>query len=305
MADLSFLSDSSDEGAIEELLNQAMDHSVLEQIAKINCSSFSSDSVLPTQLENRFSRLKSFPVTNQRQPNFASSERFGGENDEFEPHPLDDDEFEENPVGENESKRDLGSRSDSFPSKSSKLTEKSKIQKSFGGKSEPHSPSDDEFGENELKRNLRSKSDYFSSKSSKSTEKSKFSEKNLRTRSGSSRSNSSTGNALGERKGVRSMEKGIGLSLSRSNSSDLSPSPPKRSGCFWCSSKKGSGKKNMVNRGIGDELLSDLSILSAKEQRKLMVKAMREEEKINRKAEKIVQWAKQGSARMNISDIDD
>ncbi|GMP88640.1 hypothetical protein CsSME_00040549 [Camellia sinensis var. sinensis] len=32
MADFSFLSDSSDKCAVEELLSQAMDHSVLEQV---------------------------------------------------------------------------------------------------------------------------------------------------------------------------------------------------------------------------------------------------------------------------------
>jgi len=42
-----------------------------------------------------------------------------------------------------------------------------------------------------------------------------------------------------------------------------------------------------------------------KEQQKMLKKAMKEQEKVNREAEKIVQWAKQASARMKTSDIDD
>jgi len=42
-----------------------------------------------------------------------------------------------------------------------------------------------------------------------------------------------------------------------------------------------------------------------KEQQKILKKAMKEEEKVSREAEKIVQWAKQASSRMKASDIDD
>ncbi|CAH9120515.1 unnamed protein product [Cuscuta epithymum] len=69
MADLSFLSDSDDDrAAVDELLSQAMDHSVLEQVAAINCSGF-SDSPLPSHLESRFRKLKSLPSTNPKPPN--------------------------------------------------------------------------------------------------------------------------------------------------------------------------------------------------------------------------------------------
>ena len=53
---------------IQDILSQAMDHSVLGQVAAINCSAFDSDSVLPTHLETRFHKLKSFPST---KPNSA------------------------------------------------------------------------------------------------------------------------------------------------------------------------------------------------------------------------------------------
>jgi len=57
--------------------------------------------------------------------------------------------------------------------------------------------------------------------------------------------------------------------------------------------------------GKDDELLSDLKSFSAEEQKKMMKKAMKEEEKIIKEAEKIVKWAKQTSSRMNFSVSDD
>ncbi|CAE5958337.1 unnamed protein product [Arabidopsis arenosa] len=52
-----------DDSAVEDLLSQAKDHYVLEQVAKINCSGFIDDSALPSNLETRFRRLKSLPVS--------------------------------------------------------------------------------------------------------------------------------------------------------------------------------------------------------------------------------------------------
>ncbi|KAI3821947.1 hypothetical protein L1987_09523 [Smallanthus sonchifolius] len=64
MADeFSFLTDSEDDRAVEDVLSQARDHSLLEQIAAINCSSFSTSDNLPSDLETRFRKLKSLPTT--------------------------------------------------------------------------------------------------------------------------------------------------------------------------------------------------------------------------------------------------
>ncbi|XP_020236177.1 uncharacterized protein LOC109815790 [Cajanus cajan] len=81
-------------------------------------------------------------------------------------------------------------------------------------------------------------------------------------------------------------------------------SPPPRKGCLWFSPKKKEKKKSKEN--WGDEFLSELGSFSSskKEQQKMLKKAMKEEEKVSREAEKIVQWAKQASARMNVSHID-
>nr|XP_016501274.1 PREDICTED: uncharacterized protein LOC107819655 [Nicotiana tabacum] len=75
MADFSFLSDNSDnEKAVDELLSQEMDQSVLEQVVAINCSGF-TDSLLPTQLETRFRKLKSFPITSSKPDTLTKSSR--------------------------------------------------------------------------------------------------------------------------------------------------------------------------------------------------------------------------------------
>ncbi|KAK9065310.1 hypothetical protein SSX86_016693 [Deinandra increscens subsp. villosa] len=70
----SFLKNSDDERAVKDVLSQAMDHSVLEQIVAINCSSFSTSDNFPSHLENRFRKLKSFPTaTSVVAPHFPPS----------------------------------------------------------------------------------------------------------------------------------------------------------------------------------------------------------------------------------------
>ncbi|KAL6984472.1 hypothetical protein U1Q18_017850 [Sarracenia purpurea var. burkii] len=275
MADYSFLSDGSDESAVEELLSQATDHSILQQIAAINCSSFTSDSVLPTHLETRFRTLKSFPPAAKPYPPKNSSSSFNSR----------------------------------FPSAKSP---NSQFEISAHGKPESRSLSDDEDVLSE--ENLKEKKDL---------------NPKLRSGSGSSPSKSfdlASGNAILSRsKENRDGKTGSKSRLRRprsflppdcSNSSmDDSPSPPKKSGCFWCSPKKASTKKNEEIQAIGGggvdwgrngkEFLSDLSIFSGKEQQKILKKAMKEEEKINREAEKIIKWAKQASVRIQVSDIED
>jgi len=73
---------------------------------------------------------------------------------------------------------------------------------------------------------------------------------------------------------------------------------------LWCSPKKKEQKKKS-KENWSDEFLSSFGSFSMKEQQKMLKKAMKEQEKVNREAEKIVQWAKQASARMKTSDIDD
>lgn len=60
MAEFGFLSDT-DDSAVEEVISQAQDLCVLEQLSAINCSSF-THSILPSDLDSRFCRLKSLPA---------------------------------------------------------------------------------------------------------------------------------------------------------------------------------------------------------------------------------------------------
>ncbi|THG16687.1 hypothetical protein TEA_011403 [Camellia sinensis var. sinensis] len=242
MADFSELSDSSDESAVEELLSQAMDHSVLEQIAAINCSGFTSDSVLPSHLETRFRRLN-FPLLNLSIPNSIAQLKAN-------------------------------------PSYTHCLM-KTQMSNKQG-----------------LKPKLSSGSGSSVSKSSNSS----AGNGNFSTLK------ESPDGKIGSKPKSRS---GSFLFPSDSPIFFDSPSPPKKTGCFWCSPKRVS-RKNSKEIGVdvdwgrnSEGFLSDLNIFSAKEQQKILKKAMKEEEKINREAEKIVKWAKQGSARMNISDIED
>lgn len=252
MADFSFLSDSDNEKAVEDLLSQAMDQSVLEQVAAINCSGF-TDSVLPTQLETRFRKLKSLPAapaTPKPSAVARNSKSFGSS--EFPNTPktkkIDDEneKIEGSPVEAKGSKVNL----------------------------------EDGFVEKQTKSTVSSiENDVFSITTN----------------------------------GKRGNKSSSGPISSPSDSSKDCLSPPAKTGCFWCSPKKGFNKKGKENRNVSmglkwgkdDEFLSDMSIFSSKNQEKLMKKAMEEQEKINREAEKIVKWAKQASARMDVSSIED
>ncbi|XP_058103791.1 uncharacterized protein LOC131247882 [Magnolia sinica] len=93
-------------------------------------------------------------------------------------------------------------------------------------------------------------------------------------------------------------------------------SPPRQTCCFWCSPKRVPGKKGKEDGIMGfelesggwgknDEILSDLSTFSLKEQQQRLKKALKEEEKVNQEAEKVVNWVKQASARMDVSVVED
>ncbi|KAF7809520.1 serine/arginine repetitive matrix protein 2 [Senna tora] len=228
---LLYLSDT-DESAIDEIISQAQDACVLEQVSAINCSSF-THSVLPTDLESRFRRLKSFPVTTKSNHNSKT---------------LQDNS--------------LKPKSQSLDSSSDATTQ---------------TPQSSPSKENQMDRETK-----------------------LRSRS----SNSSPL----RKKEVKPKSKSASVSSPSNSSKDRSPSPPR--GCFWCSPKKKSkenwGSANFVGLDPnGDELLSDLGSFSSKHQQKLLKKAIKEQEKINREAEKIVQWAKQASKRMSALDMED
>ncbi|KAM6556081.1 hypothetical protein CsatB_003100 [Cannabis sativa] len=74
--------------------------------------------------------------------------------------------------------------------------------------------------------------------------------------------------------------------------------------CFCFSSKKSNGKGSRSSKWEKKEnLLSDMSTFSVKEQERRLKKALKEEDKASKEAEKVVQWVKQESARMDADAI--
>ncbi|KAK1436001.1 hypothetical protein QVD17_01776 [Tagetes erecta] len=268
--DDSFLTDSDDERAVEDLLSQAKDHSVLEQIAAINCSSFSNSDNLPFDLENRFRKLKSLPTTTtsgaghrlppSKSKSFTPQSRADSNSNERKSSPSDFVEFEHD--------LDL---------------------KKCSEKSSPSTDNPEEHSRSKLKPKSASNTDEICKpKGLKSKSKPK-------PRTGSSESRSDS------------------WSMSSPESESRSVSPARRGiGCLWCSPKKEKRKQGKENRlssssSWGNDYdVEFLKTFSVKEQKRIMKQAMKEEEKINKEAEKIVKWAKQASSRMmNVSGLDD
>lgn len=254
MAD--FFTDSDDDKAVEDILSQAMDATVLEQVAAVNCAGFNDDG-LPSHLETRFQKLKSFP-SSAAKPTSLSTKSF---NLSHSP------EFKKNGTI-NEAK--ATDPSEEMPLQNSEKVSTKRSTKNPDGKSclsDSGTPSQSPF--NEIPQGKMKKSVV------KSTRSPSFS--------------------------------------SCDGFSSRSVSPPAKSGCFLCSPKRASRKKSKENWGLNlgfesgksDEFLSDLSNFSVNSQKRMIKKAMEEEDKICREAEKIVKWAKQASARIEMSGIED
>ncbi|XP_010266373.1 PREDICTED: uncharacterized protein LOC104603907 [Nelumbo nucifera] len=265
MAYFSSLSDC-DESAVEDIISQVKDLCVLEQVAAINCSGI-SDSILPTNLEARFRKLKSFPGSKPILKSPLLS--FNAENKHS---PTSSDRYKKKPSSSFEKE------SDHLPVESSEtrtVPHKNEQETSKQAKASPNSPP---LNETPI------------SASAESSDKKGLKPKQV-TGSVSSPSPSS-------------------------NSSLEASSPPRQTCCFWYSPKRVAEKKGKENwvAGIGldtpdwgknEEILSDFSTLSLKHQNRRFKKALQEEEEITKEAEKVLKWAKQASARMEVYDIED
>ncbi|GAB2272906.1 hypothetical protein Dimus_007723 [Dionaea muscipula] len=265
MADFSFLSDT-DDSAVEEIISEAVDHCTLKQIAAINCSSFSDDSLLPPHLESRFRRLKTFPP-----PPTSSTPT--------SPPPAAPPSLQTSkPQSSDERKNDESNSANSFhraPNSSSPVRCEKAPKLDSGHSSSPSVSADSSPGNRSF------------SKSRANPPQGKGFDAKLRSGSFSPGSNSSS-------------------------SSRETASPPRRNGCFCCSPKtKGVfGRKFGKGNGAGDlgekdGIFTDLGSLSRKEQSKVLKKALEEEERISREAEKIIKWAKQASMKIDFAGIDD
>ncbi|XP_050234063.1 uncharacterized protein LOC126682421 [Mercurialis annua] len=205
-------SSDTDDSAVEELISQMKDLTVLEQVSKINCSAF-TDSLLPTDLDTRFNKLKSSSFTNSSFSSVHDDKKAcsGEKENSLNPETTIFSVTKQNPDG--------------------KLLEEENI---LGLEGNPD-------GEKDLKKKFK------------------------------------TG------------------SCDSPSSSSYMDSPPKKSGCFWCSRKKKVSKKKKNWGDINDELFS---VFSSKEEQKIIKKAMEEEEKVMKEAEKVGKWAKQASKKM-------
>lgn len=249
----------TDESAVEQILAEAMDHCVLEQIAAINCSSF-SHSLLPSHLESRFQRLKTFPSSSSHPS---------------KPHLAPDSANELN----------------------NSVNESSNSANELSNSTKPISDDFEKTPEKERNSKGKSRTGYLSSPSGSSNSSSGYlNSPKFRVKQGG-------------KKG-----KNENSSISSSLSSDSSTKRGVKTGCFWCSPKRVSRKKSVTRNGDfelsddwgkHDEIMSDLKSFSSKHQKKLMKIAKKEEEEINKEAEKIVKWAKQTSARLDFSVVND
>ncbi|XP_062073031.1 uncharacterized protein LOC133777450 [Humulus lupulus] len=292
MADFSFLSDT-DDSAVEELISQTRDLCVLEQVSAINCSGF-VDTLLPSDLESRFNRLKSFPARNSK-PNPSSALPHHGGSARYISELTSKTESVNSVPGKVESDEDSTILSPSKQNPQKITPPKSKSPPTYRS-----SPIEKILGFLTSKESKRGPFSFSSSSSNSSPEKVNF---------------SASKRGLDEKNRLRwRLRSGLFSSpLCSSNSTRKdSPSPPKRAGCLWCSPKKEPRRRSKENWSISsddwsknDELLSDLGSFSFKEQRKILKMAMKEQQKISREAQKIVKMARQASARMNVSGIDD
>ncbi|XP_019051639.1 PREDICTED: uncharacterized protein LOC109113864 [Nelumbo nucifera] len=266
MADFSFLSDS-DESAVENIISQAKDLVVLEQVSAINCSGI-SDSVLPTELETRFRKLKSFPGAKPKLKTQNPSS-----NPEKRHSPPSSNRCKREPTSPSDEKSDHNLQSQSPPHDSSKFDAGKELKSSSEDQKFPSPlPGQEDVIATPVKSKDR-----------------KDSNPRLRT---------------------------TGYVSSPSSSSDSSleaSSPPRQTCCFWYSPKRVPRKKGKENRVTGlsidtpewEKNDQDLTKSSLKHQRRKLKKALGEEEEINREVEKVLRWAKQASARMEVSTVED
>ncbi|KAM1833604.1 hypothetical protein ACFX13_023406 [Malus domestica] len=285
MADFSFYLSDTDESAVDDLISQAQDLCVLEQVSAINCSGF-TDSLLPTELESRFRKLKSFPESSASRPPLLTTGSARRNSVEGKTDPVSDAAIF-SPSKQNPDEK-LGSNLKSDPSEFSVAKSK-------------YNPG----GKRGSKAKLKSGSVSSPSNSSNSSPESAIFSPSKQNPDKKQRST------------PKPKSRSFDSPPDSSNSLTDSPSPPRKSCCLWCSPKTKrashtkSKEKGAIDFGAGlnfsddDGLLSDLGSFSKKEQARKLKKAMKEEEKICREAEKIVKWAKQASARMSAAAIED
>uniref|UniRef100_A0A1J3C6Z5 Uncharacterized protein n=1 Tax=Noccaea caerulescens TaxID=107243 RepID=A0A1J3C6Z5_NOCCA len=312
MADFGYLSDT-DDSAVEELVSQAKELSALEQVAAINCSGF-TDSTLPDDLETRFRRLKSLPASRpdssssskNRKKHLAHSKSVAG-------HPKEEGNRREQ--GKNCGSACLSDEDSSiFSAKKRDLGVKSGTEKS--SRAGLDSDGSGDFSDSgKIGSSLSRDSKIFTPV--KQTQKLRKEKRRIGSSTSSSSIDLATPKSSDSEPEKRSKSKS--KSKSKSSSSWLNKlSPSKIIGFIWRSPEKSSTKKkNMKScksfttaayssgreRDIDfDDFLSDLNAFSVEDQRKMLKKALKEQQKMRKEAAEIIKMAKQASARFDFDD---
>ncbi|CAH8254436.1 unnamed protein product [Arabidopsis lyrata] len=302
MADFGYFSDT-DDSAVEELISQAKELSALEQVAAINCSGF-TDSTLPDDLESRFRRLKSLPAAPRHEP-VSSSSSMNRKNHLTHSksvatnHPKEDVKFSGNP----------GKKPGSVSLSDEDSRNKRDLEMKSSSQAELVSNGSGDFSDS---GNI-SESKIFSPV--KQQMKKKLPKEKRRIVSPSS--SSSIDLATTPPSTDSEPEK---KSKSKSKSSWFDKlSPSKLIGTIWRSSprKSTTNKKNLKSiksfntaaytsgreRKVDfDEFLSDLNAFPVEDQRKMLKKALKEQQKMRKEAAEIIKMAKQASARFDFDD---
>lgn len=294
MADFGYFSDT-DDSAVEDLVSQAKELSALEQVAAINCSGF-TDSTLPDDLEARFRRLKSLPASRPDPVSSSSStirQKHLAHSKSVATHPKEDGNFSGN-------RRNPGKKTASVSLSDEESSIFSGNKRDLGVKSGFEKQGSGDFSDSGI---IEGK--IFSPvKQTQKLHKQK-------RRIGSSSSSSSIDLASPQSSDPEPEKKSKPKSSTSSWIDKLSPS--KIMGYIWRSPKKSSTnkKKNMKTfndsgreRNIDDfdEFLSDLNAFSVEDQRKMLKKALKEQQKMRKEAAEIIKMAKQASAKFDFDD---
>lgn len=260
-----FSSDTDEDSTIEEIISQAQDSILLKQISAINCSSF-THSDLPTDLESRFRKLKSFPANHATPPPYhPKPHTFSTSNSANPPKSLN-----LSPTQQTKSINNPDSDSGSVFSPSNSSHEKKGPKPKPKPKNGSFSPSDSSHTSEES-----SMSSLFMPLQMKKDEE------------------------------KHSKVKYVSPSPSPPRKWGCFWCSPKKEKKKE-KSKENDDIVGSLEEDTSDEFLSDIRSLSTKKRMNMIEKALKEEEeKINREAEKIVEMVKHASARMNISDIED
>ncbi|CAL9216979.1 unnamed protein product [Arabidopsis halleri] len=310
MADFGYFSDT-DDSAVEELISQAKELSALEQVAAINCSGF-TDSTLPDDLESRFRRLKSLPAAPRHEP-VSSSSSMNRKNHLTHSksvatnHPKEDVNFSGN-------RRNPGKKSGSTSLSDEDSRKKRDLEVKSSSQAELVSNGSGDFSDS---GNI-SESKIFSPVKQQTKKKLPKEKRRIVSPSSSSSINlATTPQSTDSEPEKKSKSKSKSKSSSSSWFDKLSPS--KIIGSIWRSSPKKSttSKKNLKScKSFGaatyssgrernvdfDEFLSDLNAFPVEDQRKMLKKALKEQQKMRKEAAEIIKMAKHASARFDFDD---